>query len=228
MNGIDVTENQSLFFQAEDKDGKILAKNSISIYGIGKLKPDLFSVSFNFFSSPSMFQSVEAVPHLSSAQSPYYDIYYKIITKNDFDITSNTGHISRDYASVNNNATMHFQGVSGTSFTLCFELRNKVGGTVALTKTYDITLKLTSVAEGGFLGGDSNSGVTGGTVNGENDPNIADDYKTYEKMSLDELIDFAKGSFNTFKSAFSILPGFVWGMLVILLGVVIALRILGR
>ena len=37
IDGITVTENQSLFFQAEDKDGNIIATNSISIFCIGKL-----------------------------------------------------------------------------------------------------------------------------------------------------------------------------------------------
>ena len=44
QNGLTVKENQSLFFQAEDKDGNILATNNIKIYQIGNLNPDNFYV----------------------------------------------------------------------------------------------------------------------------------------------------------------------------------------
>ena len=128
---------------------------------------------------------------------------------------------------------MVFNTITGAKFTIYFEIRNK-DGSIALTKTYDIDLKAANVGQSGITGENENSGgsgISGGTVNGENDPNITnnDDYiSNYEKMSLTELIETAKESFNTFRLAFSILPGYIWGSILILLGVVIALRILGR
>ena len=231
--GIDITENQALYFQAEDKDGNIKATNSISINKIGKLTPDCFNVTFNFSKGTGIFSWVEVIPNLTLHQSPYYDIYYKIKTDNILDLTSSTGNLVTEYNRIDNNKKMVFNTITGAKFTIYFEIRNK-DGSIALTKTYDIDLKAANVGQSGITGENENSGgsgISGGTVNGENDPNITnnDDYiSNYEKMSLTELIETAKESFNTFRLAFSILPGYIWGSILILLGVVIALRILGR
>lgn len=231
--GIDITENQALYFQAEDKDGNIKATNSISINKIGKLTPDCFNVTFNFSKGTGTFSWVEVIPNLTLHQSPYYDIYYKIKTDNILDLTSSTGNLVTEYNRIDNNKKMVFNTITGAKFTIYFEIRNK-DGSIALTKTYDINLKAANVGQSGITGENENSGgsgISGGTVNGENDPNITnnDDYiSNYEKMSLTELIETAKESFNTFRLAFSILPGYIWGSILILLGVVIALRILGR
>lgn len=129
---------------------------------------------------------------------------------------------------------MVFNTISGANFTIYFELRNKIDGSVALTRSYNVDLKAANVAQGGITGSEDNSGgsgVTGGTTNGEEDPSLSPDYfynSNYEKMSLDDLINLAKESFSTFQAAFSILPGYIWGTVLILLGVCIALRILGR
>ena len=231
--GIDITENQALYFQAEDKDGNIKATNSISLSKIGKLTPDCFNVTFNFSKGTGIFSWVEVIPNLTLHQSPYYDIYYKIKTDNILDLTSSTGNLVTEYNRIDNNKKMVFNTITGAKFTIYFEIRNK-DGSIALTKTYDIDLKAANVGQSGITGENENSGgsgISGGTVNGENDPNITnnDDYiSNYEKMSLTELIETAKESFNTFRLAFSILPGYIWGSILILLGVVIALRILGR
>lgn len=129
---------------------------------------------------------------------------------------------------------MVFNTISGAKFTIYFELRNKIDSSVALTRSYNVDLKAANVAQGGITGSEDNSGgsgVTGGTTNGEEDPSLSPDYSynsNYEKMSLDDLINLAKESFSTFQAAFSILPGYIWGTVLILLGVCIALRILGR
>lgn len=137
---------------------------------------------------------------------------------------------------------MVFNTITGSSFKIHFELRNKTDGSVALTKSYNVDLKAANVVQSGITGGNENSGgssITGGIINEgtddeqimtpDNDTNISNSYNSsYEKMSLQDLINNAKGSFDTFKTAFSILPGFVWASILILLGVCIALRILGR
>ena len=231
-----------MFFQAEDKDGNILATNSISIYQIGKLNPNSFNVNFNFSKGTGSVSWVEILPNLNLNQSPYYDIYYKIEIDNILSLTSSTGHLVTEYNLINNNEKMVFNTISGANFKIYFELRNKVDGSIGLTKSYMVDLKAANAAQSGITGGDENSGdsgITGGIINEgtddeqimtpENDDNLENSYNSnYETMSLNDLIDYAKESFNTFKIAFSILPGYIWGTVLILLGVCIALRILGR
>lgn len=242
MSGLTVTENQSLFFQAEDKDGNILATNSISIYKIGSLNPNSFNVNFNFSKGTGTTSWVEVLPNLNLNQSPYYDIYYKIEIDNILSLTSSTGHLVTEYNQINNNEKMVFNTISGSQFKLYFELRNKVDGSIGLTKSYNIDLKSANAVQSGITGGNENSGgsgITGGIINEgtdneqimtpENDNNLESSYNSnYETMSLNDLINIAKESFYTFQVAFSILPGYIWATILILLGIVIALRILGR
>ena len=47
-DGITVNQNQDLFFQAEDKDGNIIATNAVFINGINVLNPEDFVVDFEF------------------------------------------------------------------------------------------------------------------------------------------------------------------------------------
>lgn len=49
-----------------------------------------------------------------------------------------------------------------------------------------------------------------------------------EDMSFDDLINFAKGSLNTFSSIFSIVPSFIWLLVAVGITICIILRILGR
>ena len=72
MNGITLKENQSLFFQAEDKDGHILATNSISIFKIGKMSPDDFKVDLD----TSQRGRINFTPHLTSNCQIYNNVFF--------------------------------------------------------------------------------------------------------------------------------------------------------
>ena len=225
--GITVNENQSLFFQAEDKDGNILAKNSISIFQIGKLSPDAFSITANF-SKVSTIAYVNIIPSLKLTLSPYYDIYYKVIVPEDevLSLVSYTAHMAKEYTLVNNNTTMTYATMDESNFSIYFEIRNKIDGKVVLTKSRDIKL----IFDTGI--GTGNSGITGGTVNGEIDESINDSNNPFsgldENSSLEDVLDFSNGSLDTFSTAFSILPSFIWWIIATSLIVIITLRILGR
>ena len=62
----------------------------------------------------------------------------------------------------------------------------------------------------------------------DNDNNFLGYEDLDETSSLNDIVTVAKGSFETFKVAFSILPKFIWAFLFITLGCIVALRILGR
>lgn len=210
MNGLTVTENQSLFFQAEDKDGNILATNSISIYKIGNLTADCFNVSFNFSKGTGTTSWVEVLPNLNLNQSSYYDIYYKIGIDNVLSLTSSTGHLVTEYNQINNNEKMVFNTISGAKFKLYFELRNKVDGNIGLTKSYNIDLKSANAVQSGISSNNENSGgssITGGIINEgteneeimtpSNDKNIANSYDIDTDWELSSAIDNTKFFFST-------------------------------
>lgn len=190
IDGITITDNQSLFFQAEDKDGNIIATNSISIYNIGKLSSDLFNVTFNFSKGSGVTSWVTVLPSIADNQSIYYDLYYKIVTDDLFASTS--GHFAKDYTRINNNEKMSYESTIDCKFTLFFEIRNSVTGEVALTKSYDVFL---SMAAGSGIHDDSNGGITGGTVNGE--PVFDFDWAVNIDWSLPAAVENIKNFFET-------------------------------
>lgn len=111
---------------------------------------------------------------------------------------------------------------SSKTFDIFFEVRNKVTNKVMLTKSYNCTINLMS-----------DSSINSGTIDGEEDKNIGDNDKNIfdglnENSSLDDILNTIKESFETFKLAFSILPGFIWTMIASTLFIIIILRVLGR
>lgn len=191
IDGITITDNQSLFFQAEDKDGNIIATNSISIYNIGKLSPDLFNVTFNFSKGSGTSSWVDVFPSIADNQSVYYDLYYKISSDQEL-IASSSGHYAREFTQINNNEKMNFQSIVECKFTLYFEVRNSVTGNVALTKSYDIVLDMQA---GSGVNDNTNGGITGGTVNGE--PVFDFDFEYNIDWSLPAAVENIKNFFET-------------------------------
>lgn len=110
---------------------------------------------------------------------------------------------------------------SQKNFTIYFEIRNKTTGSVMLTKSFDCVVKLVS-----------DSSVTGGTINGEEDSSFNASTDIFnginENTTFDELIQFAKSSLDTFTIIFSIVPSFIWAFVAIGITICIILRIIGR
>lgn len=238
MNGITLKENQSLFFQAEDKDGHILATNSISIFKIGQLIPDNFTVDFDF---DKVTPKVTFMPKLKNNASIYNDIYYKLSNADNIISVEDGGQAPTEWKQINNNSNNTlFTLLDNVNFTIFFEIRSKVDNSVVLTKSFDINLRANGVAAAGMGNiGNDESGITGGTVNGEDDPSVvtggnslfggySDSDGFNLNMSFDDIINMAKGSFNTFKMIFSILPSFIWILVALGISISIILRIVGR
>lgn len=231
MNGITLKENQSLFFQAEDKDGHILATNSISIFKIGKMSSEDFKVDLKT-------ESKGILPFTASLTSNgmiYNDIYFKYSLTEDVRLTKNgslSSDISNDYVDFNeiesgHTYVLHNDSFSSKQVTLYFEVRNRVTNVVMITKSYTVTINVASESQ-----------INSGTVDGEDDPSVVTGgnslFGGYSSdgfnlnMSFDDLINMAKGSFNTFKMIFSIVPSFIWALVVIGISISIILRIVGR
>lgn len=235
MNGITLKENQSLFFQAEDKDGNILATNSISIFKIGKMSPDDFKVDID----TSQRARIDFSPHLTSNGMIYNDVFFKVSSIDGLYISEEkllyTDRIGGDMSpylqfteiSANSKWSILNDSTSLKSFTLYFEVRNKVTGEVMTSKSFNITLHVLTSSE-----------INGGSVDGEDDPTIGLNgftsgvYNPFgnlnEHSSLNDMISAAKSTFSIFTLIFSVVPNFIWVLVSTGLVICIALRILGR
>lgn len=232
MNGITLKENQSLFFQAEDKDGHILATNSISIFKIGKMSPEDFKVDLKTEGKGFLPFSAS----LTSNGMIYNDIYFKYTLTEDVRLTKNgslSSDISSEYIDFNeidsgHTYVLHNDSFSAKQVTLYFEVRNKVTNAVMITKSYTVTINVVSESQ-----------INSGTVDGEDDPSVVTGgnslFGSYSdsdgfnlNMSFDDIMNTAKGSFNTFKMIFSILPSFIWILVALGISISIILRIVGR
>lgn len=162
IDGITIIDNQSLFFQAEDKDGNIIATNSVSINGLGRLSEDKFSVKFEFNNNKMDF-----TPSISMDQYVYYSIFFKL-SNSDFIESSDFNNLSENNQ-VENNYTYRIISTSDKeiTFDIIFEIMNNKTGSICLTKSYKIRLSkysIDSVGEGAIVGGiigDKPSGVVG-------------------------------------------------------------------
>lgn len=76
------------------------------------------------------------------------------------------------------------------------------------------------------------SGISGGTINGENDPTLGQSGSYFnginENSSFSDIIASVKETFSLFALIFSAVPSFIWVLVTTGLVVCIALRILGR
>lgn len=222
----------SLYFsKLRIKTGNILATNSISIFKIGKLLPENFTVDFDFDKTTPR---VTFTPRLKNNASLYHDIYYKVSNSESIISVDTGGAAPTDWIKISNNTDYClFTLLDNEKFTLHFEIRNSIDGKVVLNKTFDINLRANGFVDGG-MGNSSgqSSGVVGGSINGENDPSLGSNGFAFngvnEHMSFDELINFAKSSINTFIAIFSIVPSFIWSLVAIGIAICISLRILGR
>ena len=196
----------SLYFSKRRiKTGNILATNSISIFKIGKLLPENFTVDFDFDKTTPR---VTFTPRLKNNASLYHDIYYKVSNSESIISVDTGGSDPTDWTKISNNTDYClFTLLDNENFTLHFEIRSKIDDKVVLNKTFDIKLRangFVSSGMGNVVGNES--GVTSGTVNGENDPSLGSNGFSFngvnEDMSFDELINFAKSSTNTFISIF--------------------------
>lgn len=223
-----------MFFQAEDKDGNVIATNSISIYKIGKLSPDNFIVTFNTADNAKLFFT----PVLKNSGYVYNDIYCKIemsdvnnvrvLEEGEYTLGSHSSEF-QDYNLISSGSTWQLinMTVSSQKVKIYFEVRNRETDVVMLTKQYDCTINVAS--DSSIDGGIINAGTDEEeTLTSDNDNNFGSFEDINENSSMSDIITSAKGSFDTFKIAFSILPDFVWAFVLSTLGTIFVLRILGR
>lgn len=221
------------FFKRRIKTGNILATNSISIFKIGKLLPENFTVDFDFDKTTP---TVTFTPRLTNNSSIYHDIYYKVSNGDLEKIISveDGGKVPTDWKKISNNSNYTIFSLNdNVNFTLNFEIRSKIDDNVVLNKTFDINLRANGfVSDGmGNTSGES-SGISGGTINGENDPTLGPSGSYFnginEKSSFSDIIASVKETFSLFALIFSAVPSFIWVLVTTGLVVCIALRILGR
>lgn len=216
----------SLYFSKRRiKTGNILATNSISIFKIGKLLPENFTVDFN----TSEYGKLFFTPKIKNNGFLYNDIYCKIsntdglrLVKEDEATLGDYSENFNDFYKIQSGQTWDIinMSLSKREFTLYFEVRNKTTGEVMLTKSFNCVVNLAS-----------DSKVTGGTINGEEDPNFNTSNffdGINEHSSLQDIINSVKDTFTMFQLMFSIVPGFIWFLVFTGITVCIALRILGR
>lgn len=206
IDGITITDNQALFFQAEDKDGNIIATNSVSINGLGILSDDKFSVKFEFNNNKMDF-----TPSISMDQYAYYSIFFKL-SNSDFIESSDFNNLSENNQ-VENNYTYRIISTSDNeiTFDIIFEIMNNKTGSICLTKSYKIRLSkysIDSVGEGIIVGGiigDRPSGVVG-------DNESIGDIDWSFSNSVNNIKDFfnnAKDFFNLVLIFINDLPGWI-------------------
>lgn len=206
IDGITIIDNQSLFFQAEDKDGNIIATNSVSINGLGRLSEDKFSVKFEFNNNKMDF-----TPSISMDQYVYYSIFFKL-SNSDFIESSDFNNLSENNQ-VENNYTYRIISTSDKeiTFDIIFEIMNNKTGSICLTKSYKIRLSkysIDSVGEGAIVGGiigDKPSGVVG-------DNESIGDIDWSFSNSVNNIKDFfnnAKEFFNLVLIFINDLPGWI-------------------
>lgn len=180
-----------------------------------------------------LHSGVTIIPSLENIYSPYYDIFYKTEIEN---YLTCVGPFSAEYIQINNNSDLYFYTMVESDFKIYFELRNRETGEIALTKTYNVHLSMNA---GNIDSDDNNGSITGGIINEgtddeeimtpENDNNFSGLFEGInESSSMKDIVNSAKGTFETFKVAFSILPDFIWAIISGTLLVIIVLRVLGR
>lgn len=234
VSGITVSENQSLFFQAEDKDGNIIANNGLSVNMIGKLSSENFEVNFNKTRGHLYF-----TPILKNSGYVYNDIYCKIeindtssirvIKDGEYSLDSHTDEFV-DYKLIDSGVTWNIINMSlnDQKIKLYFTIKNRNSDTIMITKDYECTVNLfkDSSIDGGIINSGTKDEVSMSPGNDNNFNNLFASLN--EKSSIDDLISASKNTFTLFQSAFSILPGWIWALISIFLTVCIVLRILGR
>lgn len=205
-DGITVTENQSLFFQAEDKDGNILATNSISIYQIGKLNPDNFVVNIE-----NVNAGIIVTATLKNSGYIYNDIYFKFDNIDNISVNYKDKFITdltTNFYNIENGVPVYLlnEFENDIKKTIYFEVRNKVTGAVMVTKKYDLSIRLT--ANG------NNTTVDGGVINEgkddeqimtpDNDKNLGNNNLNVD-WSFGNAVDNIKSFFNTSKEFFNLI-----------------------
>ena len=196
--------------------------------------PENFVVTFNTSDNGKIFFTSV----LKNSGYVYNDIYCKIETEDtnnirvleegEYTLGSHTSEF-QDYRLINSGSTWQLINMTPSSqkVKILFKVQNRETDQVMLTKEYECTLNVAS-----------DSTIDGGIINGgtddeeiltpDNDNNFGSFDDINENSSMTDIITSAKGSFETFKIAFSILPDFVWAFVLSTLGVVFVLRILGR
>lgn len=236
-DGIDVTENQSLFFQAEDKDGNILAKNSISIFGIGKLDPTNFIVDIDTSDNKIKFNA-KILNNGWVYNKILCKIYDNDAEKEEDSLNNLRIHTIQEGAAVpytedltdsfknskfceigqNHEYTLINNSLSTKNITLYFEVRNRETDEVMLTQKYDCNIdSITSPSlknENSVNSGVINEGQDDEQILDEtNDKNIANNSNGNSSLSLDWSISSARDTikefFTTAKEFFNLILDFV-------------------
>lgn len=203
----------------------------------GKMNPDNFIVTFEKTDCYITF-----IPRLKNSGYIYNDIYCKIanVDYNKIQVAKEKdGAVSfKNYVEEFKNFynigdgmpwSVHNVSMDDLNLKIYFEVRNKATGQVMVTKNYDFSLYTSSspTIDGGVIneGQDDEQIMTP-----DNDKNISSNVFSglNENSSFDDILKVIKESFETFKIAFSILPGFIWALIGSTLFIVIILRVLGR
>lgn len=150
-------------------------------------------------------------PVLPLDETGYYSCFVKVLSGAE---VIDGGTLTSDFTATNFNTEMVVKSKSGVadSYTLLFEVRDK-NNLVMLNQTLTV---LVDKATGDVSGG--------GTTNDDK----INDFGLNEHSSIKDVFDAIKNSSATFMSFFTIIPGFVWAMVAIGLGLAILLLLLGR
>lgn len=219
-SGIDLTNNQTVYFQAENKDGNIIATNFININRIGKLNPDLFYVEFEQGDSTTN-GSIYFTPKLSG-DTINNQIFCKISDPHFSGLIVGEGESIFDYFFNDSQEFSNFHNIGPNhtwwidvndkqihNVNLTFIIKNRTTEEIMLTKSYDLMVSP--------RGQDSH--VTGGVINpGQDDEQqMTPDNDTNLKNNIDLNIDWNSGNavstikdfFNTAKDFFNLILNFL-------------------
>ena len=150
-------------------------------------------------------------PVLPQNETYYYSCFVKV--QDGADVIDG-GTLTSDFTATNFNSEIAVKSKSGVadSYTLLFEVKDK-NGLVMLDQTLTVLVDKTT--------GDVSGGGT------TTDDKISD-FGLNEHSSIKDVYNAIKNSAATFMQFFSIVPGFIWAMVVIGLGLAILLLLLGR
>lgn len=235
-DGLDLTTNISLFFQAEDKDGNIIAKNGLSITGIGSLSYEDFNVKFDMINRNETF----ICTYKNINMAPYYDIY---LTVDGFEVyrmsivdSYNLINTNIDYSTeqkINNNTLYNVNATLGADLNFKFKVVNNTTNKVVIIKSYSLHIPAKLHDDLNISGGtitDSNGNTS--DMNSSNDSNITNSNNMFGNInsnsSFSDIISSVEETFRSFGMFFSIFPSFIWAIISSGLIVLIVLRVLGR
>lgn len=225
QDGLNITDNRSYYFVLKNNSGQVLARSSIAI---DKLVTGNIDINVNIdiptYSVSTLYHNY-AMLSVNYTQM-YNDLYYYYSTSGDGDVTSSLNFddnaIKNNWTQIGNEDKVYFyyqipkDNLDGCNYTVKFELRNRLTNKVVNTLTR--TFKLYP------MGG--NSDTPDGSNPGSGDNSLGIPNTGFQ--SIDDIMNWVKGSLDTINAMFSILPFWIWAIVSAGLVLVIILRVLGR